>query len=42
MMALMTNLFLYDRLMGVIGTGILALVFLILGIVGYRFMYSKK
>jgi len=41
MAALMNNLFLYDYLYGVIGTVILGLVFLTLGIVGYRFMNKK-
>ena len=41
MAVLMNNLFLYDYLYGVIGTAILGLVFLTLGIVGYRFMNKK-
>jgi len=42
MLALMKNLFLYDYLWGVIGTVVLGLVFLGLGIMGYKMLTPKK
>ena len=41
MLAFFNTLFLYDYLMGVIGTVVLGLIFLTLGIVGYRFLNKK-
>jgi hypothetical protein len=42
MLALMNNIFLYDRMMGIVGTVVLGLVFLGLGIMGYKMLTPKK